>query len=62
MVANGMTPLQAIRAATLEPAKLLRKESEFGRIAPGLYADIIAVEGDPLADVTALETCRSRWH
>lgn len=55
MVANGMTPLQAIRAATLEPAKLLRKESEFGRIAPGLYADIIAAEGDPLADVTALE-------
>lgn len=55
MVANGMTPLQAIRAATLSAAQLLGRGGELGRIAPGVFADMIAVAGDPLADVTVLE-------
>ncbi|MCP5396982.1 MAG: amidohydrolase family protein [Sphingomonadaceae bacterium] len=55
MVANGMTPLQAIRAATVNAAQVLGREGELGRIATGYLADMIAVEGDPLADVTVLE-------
>ncbi|QYU70644.1 amidohydrolase family protein [Leptolyngbya sp. 15MV] len=58
MVANGMTPLQAIRAATVDAARVLGKESELGAIAPGHYADMIAVEGDPLDDIRLLETVR----
>jgi imidazolonepropionase-like amidohydrolase len=56
MVANGMTPAQAIRAATLDAATLLGKDSEFGSLAAGKYADLIAVDGDPLADVRVLES------
>jgi imidazolonepropionase-like amidohydrolase len=55
MVANGMSPLQAIRAATLNAARVLGEEAELGRIAPGYFADMIAVTGNPLADVTVLE-------
>ena len=55
MVANGMTPAQAIRAATLSAATVVGKQEEIGSIAPGKFADMIAVEGDPLADVTVLE-------
>lgn len=55
MVANGMTPLQAIRAATQDAAQVLGRGAELGRIAPGAFADMIAVAGDPLADVTVLE-------
>lgn len=55
MVANGMTPLQAIRSATLEPARLVGREQDLGAIAPGRFADLIAVEGDPLTDIRALE-------
>ncbi len=55
MVQWGMTPLEAIRAATLEAAKLLGKPDDIGSLAPGHYADLIAVEGDPLSDVTTLE-------
>ena len=56
MVKYGMTPIQAIRSATLEAAKLTGKEADIGSIAPGRYADLIAVEGDPLADVRTLES------
>jgi imidazolonepropionase-like amidohydrolase len=52
----GMTPLKAIRAATLDAATLLGKADEFGSIAPGKSADFIAVEGDPLANVRVLES------
>lgn len=56
MVRYGMTPLQAIRSATIEAAKLIGHADELGSLAPGKYADLIAVTGDPLADVRALET------
>lgn len=56
MVRYGMTPMQAIQAATLVGAELIGKPSDIGQIAPGAYADIIAVDGDPLADVRTLET------
>ncbi len=55
MVKYGMTPMQAIRSATIEAAKLMRRENDLGSIAPGRYADIIAVTGDPLADIRVLE-------
>jgi imidazolonepropionase-like amidohydrolase len=55
MVQWGMTPLQAIRAATLSGAEALGMAGDLGAIAVGRYADIIAVDGDPLADVTRLE-------
>lgn len=56
MVANGMTPLQAIRAATIDAASVIGKQDELGNIAPGMLADMIAVSGDPLGDVTVLES------
>jgi imidazolonepropionase-like amidohydrolase len=51
----GMTPAEAIAAATTGAARLLGLDSEIGRIAPGFSADLIAVEGDPLADVRVLQ-------
>jgi len=51
----GMSPAEAIAAATTGAAHLLGLDGEVGRIAPGLSADLIAVEGDPLTDVTRLE-------
>ena len=51
----GMTPAEAIASATTGAARLLGLEGEIGRIAPGFSADLIAVAGDPLADVRALE-------
>jgi imidazolonepropionase-like amidohydrolase len=55
MVKYGMTPMQAIQAATAEPAAMLDASQEIGSIEPGRYADIIAVAGDPLADISLLE-------
>jgi len=55
-VEAGMSPLAAIRSATLVNAELLRMEGRIGTLRPGAWADIIAVRGDPLADVRALET------
>jgi imidazolonepropionase-like amidohydrolase len=55
MVHYGMTPIQAIQSATSEAAKALGKPGEVGSIAPGAYADFIAVRGDPMKDVAALE-------
>ncbi|HYL86317.1 MAG TPA: amidohydrolase family protein [Candidatus Angelobacter sp.] len=50
-VKAGMTPEQALRTATTNAADLLGKEKELGAVAPGYFADLIAVEGDPLADI-----------
>ncbi|WP_300535662.1 amidohydrolase family protein [Sphingosinicella sp.] len=54
MVEYGMTPMDAIRAATRNAAEALGRESDVGAIAPGRYGDLIAVAGDPTADVTLL--------
>jgi imidazolonepropionase-like amidohydrolase len=50
----GMTPTQALATATTIPAALLGHGKDLGAIAPGFYADIVAVEGDPLADIDAV--------
>jgi imidazolonepropionase-like amidohydrolase len=55
LVASGLTPAQAIQDATKDAAALLGWSESVGRVAPKLYADLIAVAGDPLADVTQLE-------
>ena len=54
MVELGMSPAAAIRSATSSPAEMLGMAGELGVIAPGAYADIIAVRGDPLQDVAEL--------
>ena len=55
MVEYGMTPLEAIQAATVHAAELLGWADRVGALEPGKFADLIAVEGDPLADVALLE-------
>jgi imidazolonepropionase-like amidohydrolase len=55
MVKLGLTPLQAIQAATVNAADLLGWSGKVGTLEPGAWADIVAVDGDPLKDVTALE-------
>ena len=55
MVQYGMTPLDAIRAATRNAAEALGRTGDVGAIAPGRFADLVAVTGDPLRDVTVLE-------
>ena len=58
MVQNGMTPLQAIQAATVADADLLGLGDKLGAVKPGRLADLIAVRGDPLADIRVLEDVR----
>jgi imidazolonepropionase-like amidohydrolase len=55
MVRYGMTPMQAIQAATVSSASLLGWSKDVGAVSPGHYADLIAVKGDALADITTLE-------
>ena len=55
MVQYGMTPLAAIQAGTLGGARLLGWENEVGALRPGYLADIVAVPGDPLHDITVLQ-------
>jgi imidazolonepropionase-like amidohydrolase len=55
MVKLGLTPLQAIQAATINAADLLGWSGKIGTLDAGAWADIVAVDGDPLKDVTALE-------
>lgn len=58
LVRAGLTPLEAVRAATVVAAEHLQLSGEVGTLAPGKAADLIAVAGDPLSDVTELERVR----
>ena len=55
-VKYGQTPMQAIRSATISSAELIGRDKEIGSVEPGKWADLIAVRGDPLQDVRALES------
>jgi imidazolonepropionase-like amidohydrolase len=55
MVKFGMSPMDAIKSATSSAANLLEMKGDIGVIAPGAFADIIAVQGDPLANIDALK-------
>jgi imidazolonepropionase-like amidohydrolase len=57
-VRHGQTPLDAIRSATVRAAELMGRQDRIGRVEPGLYADLVAVAGDPLDDVRLLEDVR----
>ncbi len=56
MVRFGATPLQAIQSATVNAAEALGWQNDVGQVAKGFYGDLVGVKGDPLADVTVLET------
>lgn len=55
MVRHGMTPMQAIRSATVVASELMGWEADVGAVVPGRFADLVAVAGDPLDDITLLE-------
>jgi imidazolonepropionase-like amidohydrolase len=58
----GMTPAQALQTATTEPAAMLGMEKSLGAVAPGFFADIVAVNGDPVVDITAITKRENvRW-
>ncbi len=66
LVEAGLTPYQALRTATVEPARFLGREHEFGRIAPGQRADLVLLAANPLADIRTLAEprgvmLRGRW-
>ena len=58
LVRYGMTPMQAIKSATSVAARLLDQEDSLGAVAPGRYADLVAVAGDPLSDVEEMQRVR----
>lgn len=53
LVERGMTPMQALQAATVTSAELIDATDDLGQLAPGYLADIIAVPGDPSTDIAA---------
>jgi imidazolonepropionase-like amidohydrolase len=59
MVRFGMTPIQAIQAATINPATMLMQQQNIGSISVGKYADIISVKGNPLQDISVLENVQT---
>src|SRR5579872_7695 len=58
MVKYGMAPLAALHAGLINGAKLLGWEGQIGVLKPGAFADVIAVAGDPLQDITALQNVK----
>ena len=67
LVESGLTPWDALRSATVEPARFLHQELEFGRIAAGRRADLLLVDGNPLDDIARLREpagvmARGRWY
>lgn len=60
LVKAGMTPAQALASATTVPARMLGHTRDLGAIGPGYYADIVAVDGDPLADI-AVAVTKVKW-
>jgi imidazolonepropionase-like amidohydrolase len=54
LVQAGMTPAQALASATTVPAAMLQMEKQLGRVAPGYLADLVAIEGDPIANIGAV--------
>lgn len=66
LVDAGISPYHALRSATVEPARFLRREHEFGRVAPGLRADLLLLADNPLEDIRAVREpraviVRGRW-
>jgi imidazolonepropionase-like amidohydrolase len=58
MVEWGMKPIETIQAATITAAELMGWSGDVGSLEPGRFADLIAVEGDPLSDVRVLESVK----
>jgi imidazolonepropionase-like amidohydrolase len=58
MVDQGMPIMEVIKAATIIPAQMLGIDDQVGTVTPGLWADLVAVEGDPIDDVTAMTQVR----
>jgi imidazolonepropionase-like amidohydrolase len=59
LLASGLTPLEALRAATTDPAEFLERVGEIGTVSPGARADLVVVDGDPRSDVAVLRHPRS---
>jgi len=57
--AEGLTPLEALRTATLNPAKLFHGTDSLGTVAPGKLADLVLLDADPLTDITNITTIRA---
>jgi imidazolonepropionase-like amidohydrolase len=55
LVRGGMKPIEALRAATINGAELTGRSKDIGSIEPGKFADIVAVDGDPLSEITVME-------
>jgi imidazolonepropionase-like amidohydrolase len=58
MVAYGMSPTDALKAATSVDAKALKLDAQVGRVSPNLFADLVAVDGDPTKDISTLHKVR----